>query len=320
MKKIKVSVIVPIYNSEKYLSKCLDSLVKQTLNEIQIILVNDGSSDNSEDICKDYCKQYRHILYLKKENGGQASARNLGVSKASGEFLSFIDSDDYINIKTLAKAYEKAVSERADIVVFDIVKLTNENEEEHISYENLSLNEVTNYVISDPSPCNKIFRRKLFSENNVRFLEGKIYEDLAVIPTLVCYTNKICHLNEFLYYYVIHDNSTMRFNKYSQKLNDIFYALDFLEKVFIESKKYDNFKEEIEFIFIEHLLHGASLRFLNYREGHEDLQNIRKLIKEKYPRFYKNKYFKLRDWKYKLFCNLIYYNQIIIIKKIIRSR
>src|SRR5574344_2022066 len=102
---IKVSVIVPVYNVEKYLPKCLDSLVNQTLQDIEIIVVNDGTKDNSQKIIDKYAKKYKNIKSYIKENGGLSDARNYGVAKANGEYISFIDSDDYIDKKMLEKMY-----------------------------------------------------------------------------------------------------------------------------------------------------------------------------------------------------------------------
>ena len=115
--KPKISVIVPIYNVEEYLEKCLDSLVNQTLKDIEIILINDGSPDNSEAIVKKYLKKYKEkIIYHKKENEGQGIARNYGIKLAKGEFISFVDSDDYIDLTMLEKLYNKAIKENSDIV------------------------------------------------------------------------------------------------------------------------------------------------------------------------------------------------------------
>ena len=111
----KVSVIVPIYNVEKYIKKCLNSLVNQTLQEIQIILVNDGSKDKSGEIAKEYAQMYKNkILYLEKENGGLSDARNYGIPYAEGEYIAFIDSDDYIDENAYEEMYDKAKKENSD--------------------------------------------------------------------------------------------------------------------------------------------------------------------------------------------------------------
>ena len=117
---VKVSVIVPVYNVYDYLGKCLDSLVNQTLKDIEIIVVNDGSPDNSEEIIDIYKKKYKCIKAYKKENGGLSDARNYGIKRAQGEYIAFIDSDDYVDTQMLEKMYQKAKKDNLDIVVCDV--------------------------------------------------------------------------------------------------------------------------------------------------------------------------------------------------------
>ena len=114
---MKVSVIVPVYNVENYIAKCLDSLVNQTLKDIEIIVINDGSPDNSEEIIKKAQEKYKNIIYLKKENGGVSSARNYGLKKATGEYIYFLDGDDYLLNDALENFYNKAKSGDFDMVI-----------------------------------------------------------------------------------------------------------------------------------------------------------------------------------------------------------
>ena len=113
----KVSVIVPVYNVEKYIQKCLNSLVKQTLEDIEIIIINDGSKDNSFYIIKEFEKKYENkIKYFEKENGGSADARNQGILHATGDYIAFLDPDDYVELDIYEKMYNKAIEENSDIV------------------------------------------------------------------------------------------------------------------------------------------------------------------------------------------------------------
>ena len=115
-----VSVIVPVYNVEKYIDRCLDSLINQTLEDIEIIIVNDGSTDDSEKIIKEYIKKYpQKFIYLKKDNGGLSDARNYAIPYVNGEYLAFLDSDDYIEKETYKKMYELAKKEKSDMVECD---------------------------------------------------------------------------------------------------------------------------------------------------------------------------------------------------------
>ena len=126
---MKVSVIVPVYNVEKYLAKCLDSLINQEFFNYEIIVVNDGSTDNSQEIIEEYAKRYDIIKDVFKKNGGLSSARNYGLEKASGKYITFVDSDDYVDENMYLKMYEKAKSGNFDIVTSDINYVYNDRVE-----------------------------------------------------------------------------------------------------------------------------------------------------------------------------------------------
>ena len=156
---MKVSVIVPVYNVEEYLAPCLDSLVKQTLQDIEIIVVNDGSPDNSQEIIDRYVKKYPNLVKaMIKENGGQASARNMALEIAKGEYVNFVDSDDWVKIDMYENMYKKAKEEDADIVVCN----TTDYYKDYAVYHKPA--EFTNKLKQTPSPCNKLFKRSFIGQ------------------------------------------------------------------------------------------------------------------------------------------------------------
>ena len=301
----KVSIIIPVYNSEIYLKKCLDSVLSQTLEDIEIILIDDGSTDSSLEIIKHYSKKYSNIKYKSKKNEGQAIARNIGISMATGEFISFVDSDDYIENIMMQKLYENAIQTKSDIVICDYIEeLKNIKAIRKSLYVNAdSLQK--RYILSVAGPCSKIIRTEIFKQNNIRFLENNIYEDLAIIPSLALYTNKISYLEEPLYYYVIRENSTMQQIKYNPKLECIFNVLEHVFNQF-DGK---NFDPEIEFIFINHLLYAGIGRFLKYPDTQNMILKIINIINTKYPNWKENKYFKSQSFSYKLICNIFMRNK-----------
>lgn len=312
---IKVSVIVPIYNSEKYLKKCLDSLVGQTLDDIEIILINDGSTDNSESIIQEYTEKYNDkIKYISQKNSGQAIARNNGIKIAQGEYIAFVDSDDYIEKNTYEILWNEVAEKKCDILCFNHYTDKNGIIEKNGGFIIDSENTISKYIINEASPCNKIIKRKIFEENRLGFLEDHIYEDLALIPTLALYTDKICYSNEYLYYYNIHNNSTMRPKKFNTKMLDIYSVMEHLYEKFSNTK----YVEELEYLYIEHLLHAASLNFLKYDEGIKEIKKIGKMLREKFPEWRKNVYFKKQNIKYKVICNLLYYNKCKLVKKLLK--
>lgn len=314
----KVSVIVPVYNSEKYLEKCLDSLVGQTLEDIEIIIVNDGSPDNSQAIIDDYAARYpEKIKSLCQENRGQSAARNNALVHATGDYVAFVDSDDYVELHALAHAYEYAVERELDIVCFDFWTVNGENVEycAHCSMEDSETD--IKYLLNEASPWNKLISRKLFSDAGVRFLENYIYEDLELIARLVLYTDKIGYLSEALYFYVIHEGSTMRLKKYNPKMASIYYVMGSLSKSF-KGTKYDKCGV-LEYMYIEHLLHQAVYRYLDYPEGREDIKKIAGIMKNEYPGWRKNKYYKRCGIKMRIFCELAARKQIKLLKLIMKK-
>lgn len=259
----KVNIIVPIYNSEEYLSKCLDSIKNQTLKEIKAILVNDGSTDSSEKIIDEYIEKYPQIfIKINKQNGGQGSARNLGIEKATGEYIVFIDSDDYLEENMLENMYSVAIKNNSDLVICDYYEIENQNKIVRKAINFIDDKIKTNYMLSNASPWNKLIKTTIFKENKIEFLEGHIYEDLATMPVLTNYLNNIVYLEEPLYNYIIRAGSTMRQKTYNKKLESIFVAIDHLENEYKKRNLSLEYKDEIEYIYIEHLLYAASRTFL----------------------------------------------------------
>jgi glycosyltransferase involved in cell wall biosynthesis len=305
---MKVSVIVPVYNTEKYLQDCLDSLVNQTFKELEIIIVNDGSPDNSEKIIKKYVDRYPFIKAYKKKNGGLSSARNYGIEKAQGEYIVFIDSDDYVENNMIEQLYNSMIKNHSDIVVCEFNYVFNDTTKVR-SYSNLdyTIDTVKKYLLTPPMACIRMYKKKLFT--NIKFKEGIYYEDLEMNPKLVMYTNRISFVNEGLYNYVIRDDSIMHQKVFNEKLNDIYHVLKSNYDLL-----YANYPLEIEYMYIIHLLRTASLRFLEYQEGRVQLERIIKIINDLFPKWNKNAYFKKSSLKIKIICYLAYYKQLFLLK------
>ena len=265
MKRKKVSIIVPVWNVEDYIGMCLDSLIKQTLDDIEIIVVNDGSPDNSQKIIDEYVKKYPNIIKsFTKENGGQGTARNLGLQKANGEYVSFIDSDDYIDRNFAKEMYECAVKNKADVVVCDMVD----------KYPDKTIyHDVTNFKYlyqTTPSVCNKIFKKELFDD--VKFLGKYWYEDLHIMYKIYHKINKVSVIHKGYYTCNCREISTMT-NNNSEKNLDMLYILD-------DAKKYlqsiNQFDENIyNYLVFDHVL----ITTVN-RVSIQDNKNKNKVIKE----------------------------------------
>lgn len=223
---VKVSVIVPIYNSEKYLKRCIDSLINQTLDDMEFILINDGSTDNSHSIIKSY--NDKRIKYFKRTNHGIGATRNFGIDKASGEFIGFVDSDDYAAEDMFFKMYNECIKNNLDIVVCDYCKESSTNKE-FVSFNDFgitSLNDMPNMLLDiNLAPWNKIYKKSLFDKNTYYPINVK-YEDTPFVALMLSKAKRIGKINDPLYHYIVHSNSET--TVVDNRVYDIFKITDIL--------------------------------------------------------------------------------------------
>jgi len=236
-----ISVIVPVYNVEKYLKQCIESIIHQTYQNLEIILVDDGSPDNCGVICDEYAKQDKRIKVIHQENGGLSSARNAGLDIATGEYISFIDSDDYIAANFMEYLYQICIHYHVDIAECDFLRFNNNIKINELSEEIEVLNKIAmskrinkDYVARTVIVCNKIFKRYIYQK--LRFPVGKINEDEYITYKAFdeCQTNIVIS-NQQLYYYRINEESIMQKGFNVKRLS----ILDALKerKLFYQNKK-----------------------------------------------------------------------------------
>lgn len=314
----KISVIIPVYNVEEYIETCLKSIEEQTFEDFEAIIVNDGSKQNEKEIILKYVEKDGRFRYIEKENGGQGSARNLGVREAKGEYVFFVDSDDYIDRECLRKLYTCAVSENKEIVLCDLFTVNNGTNIYTETNKFYCEDYKKNYLLNASSPCCKLIRRELILENELYFPEGIIYEDVAIMGAFAMFMNKIGYVHEALYYYILRDGSTMKQMVYNKKLESVFPALENLRTIFEKNGQSDKYKAELEYIYVSHMLHDASLRFFAFDEGRTQLEKIVDMIKKYYPEWMKNEYFKKESWKYKVVTILFYFKQYRLLNMILK--
>lgn len=206
----KVSVIVPVYNVEQYLSDCLESICCQTLKEIEIIVVNDGSTDNSLSIIESFQQKYSNIKLINKKNGGLSSARNAGIEMAVGEYLFFVDSDDFIDLDTLEKMYVKAKETHCPLIICGILQYWSDNKKKLykkcISDKESICDASLLYKLQLSGRmgcqcCNKLYDRNIWIKNSLFFQEGKYYEDIDMAFRVIQVYRKAYIINEPLYKY-----------------------------------------------------------------------------------------------------------------------
>ena len=265
----KLSIIVPVYNVEKYLPKCLESLIKQTLKDIEIICVNDGSMDNSLAILKEFASRDSRIRIIDNQHQGVAKTRNTGIEQSTGEYIGFVDSDDYIDIDFFEKLYNSATKSNSDIAIASILKHKNFFNIYNAKYTK----EETAITIQDKIKLcedkkhfffyawNKIYHSGFIKENNIKFSEGQIYEDVMFAIKALYYSNKIISVYGTKYHYIEHKNSLTKYkDKTGEKEHDLIKAYSELQE-FCNSKNIEiserlNYYTKENFGFILNLYKG----------------------------------------------------------------
>ncbi|WP_180758835.1 glycosyltransferase family 2 protein [Vibrio parahaemolyticus] len=338
----KVSVIVPVYNMEKYLNRCCDSLVNQTLNDIEIILVNDASTDNSIDILRYYEEQFPgKVKVIDSEvNLRQGGARNLGIQIAQGDYIGFIDSDDWAELTMFEKLYENVVKKPYSICycnyntrytteeVFSVINRTSQidwGKEEQLELQKQLL-------IKPSSIWSGIYSRDFFDCAKLRFPEKLFYEDNYLVPLLICHSENINKIEDALVNYFQGNISVTRsVNNYN-----FFDRLDcsrMLLNDFKEKKFNPELNKAIEFFFIEtFLINTAAKCYTAFEPIQRDkVCEVLKEIENILPKFKENEYLRdkcKKNWKYGVFSYLLFnhkfildsgFSLLLLCKKIIRK-
>lgn len=209
----KVSVIVPAYNMENYIKRCLDSLVFQTLKDIEIICINDGSTDNSLHTFEEYAAKDDRIKIYSQENLGLSAARNLGIEKATGEYIGFVDSDDYVDSDFYEKLYNAAVENNADISCGNIIRENAKKKRTHVEYQKpiIACSTKEKYIAAGlPSHnyvWNKIYKRESLVKSNIKFVSGVVYEDMYFTPDILESLGTLVTVTGTYYHYWINKKS-----------------------------------------------------------------------------------------------------------------
>lgn len=309
----KLSLIIPVYNVENYIEKCLDSVMNQTIDDLEIILVNDGSTDSSKVKIEPYLEKYQDkIKYLEKENGGLSSARNYGIPYATGEYIAFLDSDDYIEPQTYEEMYNLAIKENADMVECDFIwEYPNKKREDigkiyHSKKEMLEMARVVAW--------NKLIKREIIEKVKVEFPLGLRYEDVEFFYKLVPYLNKVSFVKKCLIHYVQRESSIV--NTQNARTKEIFTILDNVIKYYKENGFYEEYKQQLEYIYIRFLLCSSLKRMCKIQDKVERKKALKQNwdnINTKFPKWRKNEVLKKRSLKnyyiksnykltYKIYC------------------
>lgn len=316
---IKVSIIVPVYNVENYLEKCLNSLVKQTLKNIEIIVVNDGTKDNSQNIIDKFTKKYSNIKSYKKKNGGLSSARNYGLKHARGEYIAFVDSDDYVEFDMYENMYKKAKESDFDVVVCNLNYIYDNKSIKAYSNVNkdlLTKSEIKKSMINIyPAAWNKIYKKQLF-ENNVLFKEKVWYEDVEFLYRLYPYISSIGVVEGYYYNYVQRVGAITK--TFDNRVFDYISNWNGIVEFYKKNKFYNEYENEIEYCYVRYLYATFIKTASNFKD--KDMFNKALIeaiynVKKHFPNYRKNVYFyKNIKGLYLLSYNKLYSKIIYFIK------
>lgn len=282
---VKVSVIVPIYNVENYIRTCLNSLTQQTIKDIEIILVDDGSKDHSSEVAKEYAEKYDNITYYRKENGGLSDARNYGMQYAKGEYVAFLDSDDYIDFHMYEKMYEKAKQDDSDLVECDFYWVYDKKKREDVGQ--LYVGKKQMMEKARVMAWNKLYKRDMLEKANIQFPKSLQYEDVEFFYKLIPYINTVSFVKEPLVYYIQRKNSIA--NTQNEKTADIFTVFEHIFDYYQQLGCYDEYKDVLEYSYARILLCSSFKRMVKI----QDKQIRRKLL----DKTWSNLNTQFPDWK-----------------------
>lgn len=313
---VKVSIIVPAYNVEKYIERCIQSLVNQTLKEIEIIIVNDGSTDSTKQKIEKYILAYpEKIKYLEKNNGGLSDARNYGIPSATGKYIGFVDSDDYVELNMFEEMYKKAEEENSDMVECDFIW-------EYPNKQKIDTGKIYNtkkeaFIYARVVAWNKIIKRETLEKSKITFPKGLRYEDTEFFYKLLPNLNKISFIKKPMVHYIQRQNSIA--NTQNEKVKEIFEIWDNIFKFYKENNLFEEYKTQIEYTYTRFLLCSSLLRIVKvgdkkirkeleektWKELNKNFPNWKQNSILKQEKSLKNTYLKLINKRnYKIFCTI----------------
>lgn len=286
MTEIKVSIVIPVYNSEKFLAKCLDSVVGQTMKEKEIIVVNDGSTDRSQQIIDDYADRYTDIVRVTQENAGQGAARNRALYLARGEYVAFVDSDDYIDRNALEILYTEARGEQCDVVLFNWNKVDVGGHvleyRDHSRFDNRLFHRdgivreflINNQALIEGFSWNKFIKRDLFETFHIRYPNLK-FEDIPTMFQILTKTGKCKYLNKTLYHYVSNEDSTVH-SMNESNVRDFVVAINMIGDILAEENIDRLFEKEYFVYKSNHLLREYGRSYGTVQSSEELLKLFKK--------------------------------------------
>ena len=305
-----ISVIVPVFNAEKYLKRCLDSVLV-ALGSIggEILLVDNVSSDKSLEIAEEYTKKYPEtVSMLCCDTPGAAAARNFGASRARGEYIWFIDADDEITKDSVSLLIDAAQKNKADLTMMGALRIYANGRENYLSAVDANSSDYkSRFIRYGAGPWQFLIRREWWKANKFTFREGIIHEDMEMISSLILYADKFASVNKPLYIYYQNDDSVLHKKKWDGHAFDIFPALEGLYKRFQEAGAEERYHDELEWFFIWNLLIDSAKDFARFPEGKPGFSRARKMLNDYFPSWRKNRFLKQKPLKLRLLVRKNYF-------------
>ncbi|MEE1037966.1 MAG: glycosyltransferase family 2 protein [Eubacterium sp.] len=315
---VLVSVIVPVYNVENYLEKCINSVLEQTHQNFELILIDDGSPDKSGEICDRYAEKDNRIKVIHKENGGLSSARNAGIEISQGDFLLFLDSDDFINIHTLEITVRNCIENNCEVCIFSSFDTPEHDIPFCDDVSNVVKVYKTDYILQNynifpsffnKSACNKLYSKNIFK--TLRFPLGLLYEDTAIILQAYYEADQICETDAVMYYYYLSPNSIMR-SPFSEKKLDMLKVFQ-INIDFLKDKNYPHITETFKATYEYCVCRLYAQLCLSSLKNKRDLKNRLRVDRKRiHKENINNKYFTKRM---RIFSYLLYYCPFVYLLK-----
>lgn len=306
----KASVIVPVYNVEAYLEKCVQSIFRQTEQDFELLLVDDGSTDSSGQLCEELAKKDSRIRVIHQENQGLGGARNTGIREAKGDWLLLVDSDDWIEPEILEKSLEAGLREEADMVMFPFRSVDEEGRELAVFRENIpvgrafALKERKDILLTAPVAWNKLYRTAFFRETGLAYPSRVWYEDIRTTPKLMALARRMVFISDIGYNYLQRQGSIMNSGKVARNV-EIIEAFDDILPWFREHGLFAEYRQELEYLAVFHAYLTASVRVILADRKSPLLARLAAYLQEQFPTWRKNAYLPRLGAKRRLLVSLL---------------
>ena len=279
--EVSISVILPVYNVELYINDCINSLLKQSDSNFELIIINDGSTDKSFTVIEDDLKKFKDVKIIKHDNKGLAESRNIGIKKSKGNYVTFVDSDDTISEDYIKTLRDKALKDNSDFVIAN-----------HIVFSNRSLYPSDDYFVGDKyevfknflacrvssSVCAKLIKKSVFVTNNISFPKGYLFEDVATTYKIAFYSSKISFVDKYIYYYNQKREKSITNNIKLESIKFLMQIFEDTKEFLLKNKIFEDFKS----YYIERCLIQLLVKFNNLKDDNDKIETVKLINKSDY--------------------------------------